>query len=188
MVIDIGGSHIKLAITGAADHRSIESGPTTTPADLVHAVREATTDWQYDAISIGYPGPAAAHRPVVEPVHLGTGWVDFDFAAAFGCPVKLVNDALMQAIGSYEGGRMLFLGLGTGLGSALVMDNHGYPLELAHLPYRKRRSFEDYLGDAGRLRSGNRKWRKRVDEAFGVAVHERDRLVFLGQQPCARRH
>ena len=162
MVIDVGGSHIKVATNRSPDHRMIESGPTLTPAEMVHAVREATADWEYDAISIGYPGPAAGHRPVGEPANLGEGWVDFDFAAAFGRPVKLVNDALMQAIGSYEGGRMLFLGLGTGLGTALVLDNHGYPLEFAHLPYRKRRSFEDSLGEAGRRRAGNRKWGKRV--------------------------
>ena len=162
MVIDIGGSHVKLATNRTPEHRAAESGPDFTPSALVATVREITTDWEYDAIAIGYPGPAANHRPTAEPIHLGTGWLDFDFSAGFGRPVKLVNDALMQAIGSYEGGRMLFLGLGTGLGSALVLDNHGYPLELAHLPYRRRGSYEEYLGEAGRQRMGNRKWRRRV--------------------------
>ena len=162
MTIDIGGSHVKVATSREPEHREAESGPELTPIAMVATVRRLTQGWQYDAISIGYPGPAANHRPVAEPIHLGPGWVDFDFAAAFGCPLKLINDALMQAIGSYEGRRMLFLGLGTGLGSALVMDNHGYPLELAHLPYRRRGSYEEYLSEAGRQRLGNGKWRRRV--------------------------
>ncbi|MES2306636.1 MAG: ROK family protein [Gemmatimonadota bacterium] len=164
LVIDIGGSHIKVATNFGTEHRAAVSGPELTPDQMVAAVKEMTADWSCDAISIGVPGPVAKNTPVAEPKNLGPGWVNFDFAGAFGLPVKVVNDALMQAIGSYEGGRMLFLGLGTGLGSALVLDNHGFPLELAHLPYRRRKSFEDYLGNAGRKRMGNRKWRRRLVE------------------------
>ncbi|MEO5800167.1 MAG: ROK family protein [Gemmatimonadales bacterium] len=167
LVIDIGGSHVKVATNFGTEHRSVESGPDLTPDEMVAAVKELTADWPRDAIAIGFPGPVAKNTPTAEPKHLGPGWVNFDFAGAFGLPVKVVNDALMQAIGSYEGGRMLFLGLGTGLGSALVLDNHGFPLELAHLPYRRRKSFEDCLGDAGRKRMGKAKWRRRVADVVG---------------------
>lgn len=168
MAIDIGGSHIKATTNQTEEHRAVVSGTDLTPEELVSLVQGLAHDWEYDVISIGFPGAARHHVPVAEPVHLGVGWVGYDFGAAFNRPVKLVNDALMQAIGSYEGGRMLFLGLGTGLGSALIMDNRAYPTELAHLPYRKKGSFEDYLGDAGRRRMGKRKWRRRVAEVVDL--------------------
>ncbi len=162
LVIDIGGSHVKALCTGVKRPRRFESGTTLTPAMMVASVQELAKDWSYEAISVGYPGPARDGHPTVEPAHLGSGWVGFDFTTAFGRPVKLVNDAAMQALGGYDGGRMLFLGLGTGLGSALVIEGHLHPLELAHLPYRKKRSFEDYVGERGRLRLGEEKWRRRV--------------------------
>jgi polyphosphate glucokinase len=161
-VVDIGGSHIKILASGRKQRRMIDSGPNLTPSEAVAAVRELAGDWKYRAISIGYPGPVRDNRPAVDPRNLGAGWRNFDFAKAFGRPVKVVNDALLQAIGSYDGGRMLFLGLGTGLGSALVIDNLAHPLELAHLPYREGRSFEDYVGARGLKRLGRRKWSRRV--------------------------
>jgi predicted NBD/HSP70 family sugar kinase len=133
-----------------------------TAAHMVRLVRNAVAGWKYDAVSIGYPGPVVHGRPVIEPRHLGGGWVGFDFRRAFGCPVKLINDAAMQALGSYKGGRMLFLGLGTGLGSAVIVDGVIEPMELAHLPYRKGRTYEHYVGTAGLKRSGKKKWRRRV--------------------------
>jgi predicted NBD/HSP70 family sugar kinase len=135
-----------------------------TPAKMVSAVRAATVGWKYDAVSIGYPGTVVHGRPIIEPRHLGSGWLGFDFTKAFGRPVKIVNDAAMQALGSYHGGRMLFLGLGTGLGSALIVDNVLEPMELAHLPFKKGRSYEDYVGLAGLERLGKKKWRRQVNE------------------------
>jgi polyphosphate glucokinase len=162
LVLDIGGTHAKVLATGHWKAVQIPSGSRMTPAKMVAAVTAATAGWIYDAVSIGYPGPVVHGRPVIEPCHLGCGWVGFDFKRAFHRPVKMINDASMQALGSYEGGRMLFLGLGTGLGSALVVDNVLEPLELAHLPYRKARTYEDYLGQAGLKRLGKRKWRRHV--------------------------
>jgi polyphosphate glucokinase len=160
--VDIGGSHIKILASGKKQRRIIDSGPKLTPSEAVAAVRDLAGDWKYRAISIGYPGPVRHNRPALDPRNLGAGWRNFDFAKAFGLPVRVVNDALLQAIGSYEGGRMLFLGLGTGLGSALVLDNLAHPLELAHLPYREGGSFEDYVGARGLERLGRKKWEKRV--------------------------
>ena len=156
LVLDVGGTHVKV---GSADHKDlvkIDSGPTMTPAIMIAAVKKATADWKYDAVAIGYPGPVLHGRPVAEPHNLGVGWVGFDFRKAFGKPVKLVNDAAMQALGSYEGGRMLFLGLGTGLGSALIVDGVVEPTELAHLPYKKGRTYEDYIGLRGLERLGKK--------------------------------
>src|SRR5262249_53373904 len=136
-------------------------GPTLTPQELVAGVFQAAQDWSFEAVSIGYPGPILRGRPVAEPANLGPGWVGFDFESAFGCPVKIANDAAMQAQGSYEGGKMLFLGLGTGLGSALITNGLLEPMELAHLPYRKR-TFEDYVGNRGLKRLGKKKWRRHV--------------------------
>ena len=164
LVIDIGGTHVKVLATGRTKWVEIPSGPTMTPAKMVAAVRAATSDWKYDVVSIGYPGPVVHGRPLTEPPHLGRGWVGFDFKKAFSRPVKIVNDAAMQALGSYQGGRMLFLGLGTGLGSALIVDNVLEPMELAHLPYKKGRSYEDYVGMAGLKRQGKEKWRDQVKE------------------------
>jgi polyphosphate glucokinase len=164
LVIDVGGTHVKVLATGHNERVKISSGPKMTPTKMVAAVRAATRDWKYDAVSIGYPGPVVRGRPIIEPVHLGTGWVGFDFEKAFDRPVKIINDAAMQALGSYQGGRMLFLGLGTGLGSALIVDNALEPMELAHLPYKKGRSYEDYVGQAGLKRRGKKKWQHHVAE------------------------
>jgi len=164
--VDIGGSHVKVLLSGLPEDGSAErradSGPALTPAQMVKAVRGMTRDWHYDAVAIGYPGVVWHGRPIVEPHHLGKGWVQFDYAAAFGKPVRMINDAAMQAIGSYEGGRMLFLGLGTGLGSALILGGVIEPMELGHLPYRKGRTYEDYVGAAGLARLGKRRWRRAV--------------------------
>ena len=164
LVIDVGGTHVKVLATGHKERVEIPSGPKMTPAKMVSAVRAATAGWKYDAVSIGYPGAVVHGRPIVEPRHLGSGWVGFDFKKALARPVKIVNDAAMQALGSYEGGRMLFLGLGTGLGSALVVDNVLEPMELAHLPYKKGRTFEDYAGLAGLKRLGKKQWRHQVKQ------------------------
>jgi polyphosphate glucokinase len=158
LVIDVGGTHVKVLASGQKVHREAPSGPTMTAPRMVTAVKRLTADWQYDAVSIGYPGPVLHGRPVSEPHNLGGGWVGFDFRRAFGCPVKIVNDAAMQALGSYHGGRMLFLGLGAGLGSALIVDGILEPMELAHLPYKKGRTYEDYVGLRGLKRLGKKKW------------------------------
>ena len=162
LVIDIGGTHVKVLATGHRKFVEIPSGPKMTPAKMVAAVRAATAGWKYNAVSIGYPGAVVHGRPFTEPHHLGSGWVGFNFKKAFGRPVKIINDAALQALGSYEGGRMLFLGLGTGLGSALIVEDVLEPMELAHLPYRKGRSYEDYVGLAGLERLGKKKWRHHV--------------------------
>jgi polyphosphate glucokinase len=162
LVIDIGGTHVKVLDTGERVERKILSGPTMTPAKMAKDVKEMTKDWQYDVIAMGYPGPVVMGRPLHEPHNLGRGWVGFDFGKAFGCPVKMINDAAMQALGSYRGGRMLFLGLGTGLGSAMVVDGMVEPMELAHLPYKKGKTYEDYIGLRGLERQGKKKWRKHV--------------------------
>jgi polyphosphate glucokinase len=162
LVIDVGGTHVKVADQRHKDPVKIDSGPRMTVRMMVAAVRKATADWKYSAISIGYPGPVLHGRPLSEPHNLGSGWVGFDYEKAFGCQVRIVNDAAMQAIGSYEGGRMLFLGLGTGLGSAMIVDGVLEPMELAHLPYRRGRTYEDYIGLAGLERLGKKKWRHHV--------------------------
>ncbi len=164
LVIDVGGTNVKLAATGVEETRKLPSGPELTPQQMVQNVQEATRDWDYEAISIGIPAPVIRGKILAEPFNLGSGWADFDFSAAFGKPVKIMNDAAMQALGSYEGGRMLFLGLGTGLGSALVVDNVVVPLELAHLPYRKKQTYEDYVGERGLRRLGRKRWQKFVDD------------------------
>jgi polyphosphate glucokinase len=162
LVVDVGGTHVKVGCSNRKDIVKIDSGITMTPAAMVAAVKKATGDWKYDAVAIGYPGPVLHGRPVAEPHNLGVGWVGFDFGKAFGKPIKLVNDAAMQALGSYEGGRMLFLGLGTGLGSALIVDGDLEPMELAHLPYKKGRTYEDYVGLRGLERLGKKQWAKHV--------------------------
>lgn len=163
LVIDVGGTHIKFHAPGTGRPVKISSGPALTAAEMVAGVKRATKDWKYDAVSIGYPGPVKNNRPLLEPHNLGGGWVKFNFQKAFGCPVKIINDAAMQAFGGHSGGRMLFLGLGTGLGSALVVGHTVLPLELAHLPYKKNRSYEEYLGTAGLKRLGLKKWRRHVE-------------------------
>src|SRR5882757_6755009 len=152
LAIDVGGSHVKTRVSSHQEMRQFESGPTLTPRRLVSRVLKLNGDLKYDAVSIGYPGVVVHGKIVTEPFNLGRGWVGYDFRKAFGRPTLLMNDAAMQAVGSYEGGRMLFLGLGTGLGSALIVDGTVAPMELAHLPYRRGRSYEDYVGDRGRAR------------------------------------
>jgi polyphosphate glucokinase len=164
LVIDIGGSTIKLLATGQKQRTKLPSSPDLTPVELVASVEQATSGWNFDVVSIGYPGPVEGNAILVEPKNLGDGWVGYDFAKAFGRPVKLVNDAAMQAIGSYEGDEMLFLGLGTGLGSALITHGMLQPLELAHLPYTKGRTYEDYLGKRGLKKRGKKKWREKLFE------------------------
>jgi polyphosphate glucokinase len=182
LVVDIGGSHVKALATGRRIPVRMPSGPRLTPTAMVRMVKEATAGWNYDVISVGFPGPVLHGRPVAEPHHLGAGWVGFNFAKAFGKPVKVVNDAAMQALGSYQGGRMLFLGLGTGLGSALIVDGVLEPMELGHLPYRKDRTYEDYLGERGLKRLGLKKWRKHVFEVAArlKAAFEVDDVVVGG--------
>ena len=166
LVVDVGGSHVKLLATGHRTPIKISSGPTMTAGTMVRRVRKAVESWTYDAVSIGYPGAVVHGKPVSEPRNIGGGWVGFKFKKAFGRPVVIINDAAMQALGSYKGGRMLFLGLGTGLGSALIVDGVLEPMELAHLPYMKGRTYEDYVGNAGLKRLGKRKWRRRVTDVI----------------------
>jgi polyphosphate glucokinase len=163
LVIDVGGNNVKILATGQDEPRKFPSGPTMTAEQMVQGVRQAAEGWDYDAVTIGFPGPVSQGRPATEPVNLGPGWVDFDFEAAFGRSVKVINDAAMQALGSYEGGKMLFLGLGTGLGSTMVVAGVVVPMELGHLPYREN-TFEDYVGNRGLLRLGKKKWREHVAE------------------------
>ena len=162
LVVDVGGNHVKVLATGQKQLRKLPSGPKLTPREMVREVKRAVKDWKFDVISIGYPGPVIHGRPLQEPYNLGTGWVGFDFVKAFGRPVRLINDAAMQAMGSYRGGRMLFLGLGTGLGSAMIVDGALQPLELGHLPYKNGKTYEDYLGARGLHRVGKKKWRRYV--------------------------
>jgi len=166
LVIDVGGTHIKMLVTGKRQHLQFDSGPGLTAKAMVAAVKQAAAKagWSYDVISMGYPGPVLHHRPMAEPHNLSKGWVGFNFRKAFGHPVKIINDAAMQALGSYRGGRMLFLGLGTGLGSALIVDSVLEPMELAHLPFKKGRTYEDFVGLKGLQRLGKKKWRKCVLE------------------------
>jgi polyphosphate glucokinase len=162
LAIDVGGSHVKTRVSGSREMRQFESGPTMTPRRMVTRLLRLNGDLKYDAVSMGYPGVVVHGKIVTEPFNLGRGWVGFDFHKAFGRPTKVMNDAAMQAIGSYTGGRMLFLGLGTGLGSALIVSGTVAPMELAHLPYKNGRSYEDYVGDRGRHRLGAKKWRRAV--------------------------
>jgi polyphosphate glucokinase len=161
LAIDVGGTHIKVLATGRRKPLEIPSGPKMTAKEMVRQVRQGTTGWRYSVVSIGYPGPVLHGKPVSEPVNLGGGWVGFDFDKAFGYPVRIINDAAMQALGTYKGGRMLFLGLGTGLGSALIVDGVLEPMELAHLPYKKG-TYEDRVGEAALDRFGKKKWRRYV--------------------------
>jgi polyphosphate glucokinase len=181
LVIDVGGSHVKILASGDADSRRADSSPRMTAEQMVAAVKQLAPDETWDGVSIGIPSPVHGGRVVAEPVNLGDGWVAFDFAAAFDAPVRVVNDAAMQALGSYKGGTMLFLGLGTGLGSALVTEGIVQPMELGHLPYRKG-TFEDYIGDAGLERRGKKRWRKHVADVVAklAAAVEPDYVVVGG--------
>lgn len=162
LVIDVGGTNLKFIDSHHSAPFKIPSGPLMSAPRMVRDIKKATADWKYTAVSMGYPGPVRQGRPLSEPFNLGGGWVSHDFEASFGCPVRIVNDAAMQALGSYDGGRMLFLGLGTGMGSALIVEGVLEPMELAHLPYRKGRTFEDYVGLRGIKRMGKAKWRRHV--------------------------
>ena len=181
LVVDVGGTNVKILATGHEEPRRFPSGPTLAAEQMVAGVIELAGDWQYDVVSIGYPGFVMRGRPIAEPHNLAPGWVGFDFQTAFGCPVKIINDAAMQALGSYKGGKMLFLGLGTGLGAAMVVDDIVEPMELAHLPYRKG-TFEDYVGKRGLDRKGKKKWRKHVADVVAklVAALEPDDVVLGG--------
>jgi hypothetical protein len=164
LVVDIGGTHIKLHSPGRTEPIKIESGPDLTPKKMMRAIRETIADWKYDVVSIGYPGPVAKGKPSGDPPHLARGWVGFDFRKAFGCPVQIMNDAGMQALGSYRGGRMLFLGLGTSLGTALIIDGVLLSMELGHLRYKDGRQFEDFVGAAARKHLSGKKWLRNVFE------------------------
>jgi polyphosphate glucokinase len=182
LAVDVGGSHVKVLVSGNGfEPRRFVSGPDLTAQQMVDGVKRLTGDWPYDRVSVGIPSPVYAGRVVSEPVNLGPGWVGFDYERAFGKPTKVLNDAAMQALGSYEGGKMLFLGLGTGLGSALVLDGVVEPMELGHLPFRKA-TFEDYVGERGRERLGKKKWQKAVTETIErlSAALEADYVVLGG--------
>lgn len=182
LAIDVGGTHIKVLATGRRKPLEIQSGPKMTASEMVRKVRQGTTGWRYSVVSIGYPGPVLHGKPLSEPSNLGGGWVGFDFTKAFGCPVRLINDAAMQALGTYKGGRMLFLGLGTGLGSALIVDGVLEPMELAHLPYKTGQTYEDRVGKAALARIGKKKWRRRVADIVTrlQAALEPNDVVFGG--------
>jgi polyphosphate glucokinase len=181
LVIDVGGTHVKILASGQRLPRAFASGPELTAGQMVAGVRKLAVGWKYQAVAIGYPGPVLRNRPVAEPHNLGAGWVGFDFGKAFGCPVRVVNDAAMQALGSYEGGKMLFLGLGTGLGSTMIVDGIVEPMELGHLPYRKA-TYEDYVGERGLQRRGKKKWRQHVADVVArlVVALEPDDVVLGG--------
>ena len=165
LVVDVGGTSVKILVSSQTEARSFPSGPTLTPRRMVSGVKRTAADWAHDVVAIGYPGPVLHGRPVAEPHNLGRGWTGFDFTLAFGCPVKVINDAALQALGSYRGGKMLFLGLGTGLGSAMIVEGLLEPMELAHLPY-KNGTYEDYVGLAGLRRCGKKKWREHVADVI----------------------
>jgi polyphosphate glucokinase len=182
LVIDVGGTHVKVCATNHVKRVDIPSGPKLTAKKMVAAVRKIIVDWQFDTVTIGYPGAVHHGHIVSEPHNLGHGWVGYDFKKAFGCPVRIINDAAMQALGSYEGKRMLFLGLGTGLGSAMIVDGVLESMELAHLPYKKGRTYEDYIGLAGLKRLGKSKWRHAVSDVVSQlkAALEADYVVLGG--------
>jgi polyphosphate glucokinase len=181
LAIDIGGSHVKILASGRKQKREFVSGPKMTARQMVTSVKRLAQAWAYDAVSIGFPGPVLHNRAVAEPRNLGPGWMGFDFASAFGLRTKVVNDAAMQALGSYKGGKMLFLGLGTGLGSAMIVNGILEPMELGHLPYKKG-TYEDYVGARGLNRFGKKRWRKLVDDVVErlVAATEPEDVVIGG--------
>jgi polyphosphate glucokinase len=181
LAVDVGGAHVKLLTSVETEVRRFESGPRFTPRELIDGLHSSGAGWSWDVVSIGIPTPVRGGKVVTEPINLGDGWVGFDYEGSFGKPTKVVNDAAMQAIGSYEGGRMLFLGLGTGLGSTLIVDGTVAPLELGHLPYRKA-TFEDYVGELGRKRRGKEKWKASVFDAVArlAAAMEPDYIVIGG--------
>jgi predicted NBD/HSP70 family sugar kinase len=182
LVIDVGGKNVKILATGEKTRRKIPSGPSMTASRMVRDVIRAAKDWDYECVAIGYPGPVIGGRPAREPFNLAGGWMGFDFRKAFGCPVKVINDAAMQALGSYRAGRLLFLGLGTGLGSAMIVDGKIEAMELAHLPYRHGKTYEDYLGQHGLKKYGRKKWSRcvlKVAKTLKAAL-EADHVVLGG--------
>ena len=181
LAVDVGGSHVKVLVSGETESRRAPSGPTLTPSEMVAAAVGAAEGWKWDVVAVGIPAPVHGGKVVSEPFNLGKGWVGFDFAKAFGVPTRAMNDAAMQALGSYEGGAMLFLGLGTGLGSTLIVDGIVEPMEIGHLPFKKR-TYEDYVGERGRERLGKKRWQKAVTEAVEslTAALEPDYVVLGG--------
>jgi polyphosphate glucokinase len=181
LVIDVGGTHVKILATGQGTPRKFPSGPKMTAQQMVAGVKKLAGKWKYDAVSMGYPGPVVQNRPVADPHNLAPGWIGFDFEVAFGCPIKIINDAAMQALGSYKGGKMLFLGLGTGLGSALVVSGIVEPMELGHLPYKKG-TYEDYVGREAFEERGKKKWRRDVMDVVArlIAALQPDDVVLGG--------
>jgi len=182
LVVDVGGTHVKMLVTGQKEPRKFDSGPSLTAAKMVRMVKAAVKDWKFDRVSLGYPGPIINGHPLREPHNLGGGWMRFNFSKAFGHPVRIINDASMQALGSYQGGRMLFLGLGTGLGSAMIVNGFLEPMELAHLGYKHGKTYEDYLGLRGLERMGKKKWRRHVAKVVKKlkAALEADYVVLGG--------
>jgi predicted NBD/HSP70 family sugar kinase len=162
LAVDVGGSHVKALATGQSVPRRMVSGPTMDAATMVRGVKDMTADWEYDVVSLGYPGQVVHNLPAHDPANLGHGWIGFDYAAAFGRPTRIINDAAMQALGSYQGGRMLFIGVGTGLGSAMIVDGQLEPMELGHLVYKNKKTYEDYIGERGLVRLGKKAWRREV--------------------------
>lgn len=181
LAVDVGGTHVKILASGEQERREFASGPTLTAAQMVEQVKALAAGWAYDRVTVGYPGPVVHDRPAAEPHNLGPGWLGFDFGKAFGRPARVMNDAAMQALGSYRGGRMLFLGFGTGLGTAFIVDGIVEPLELGHLPYRKA-TYEDYVGLRGLKRHGKKKWRRHVADVVArlAAAMEPDEIVLGG--------
>ena len=181
LVVDIGGTHVKVLASGERESRQFDSGPALLPKAMARRIQKITEDWSYEVVSIGYPGPVLRNRPVAEPHNLGRGWVGFDLEGAFARPVRVINDAAMQALGSYKRGKMLFLGLGTGLGSTVIVDGIIEPMELGHLPYKKR-TYEDYVGQRGLERMGKKKWRRSVVDVVArlIAAVEPDDVVLGG--------
>lgn len=183
LAIDVGGTHIKFRCQKSTKVVKLDSGPELTPTEMVRAVLESAADWKFDRVSIGYPGPVVHNLPLLEPHNLGKGWVRFKYAEAFGDkPLRLINDAAMQALGSYQGGRMLFLGLGTGLGSALVVEGVVQAMELAHMPWKKHGTYEEYLGLKALKRDGRKAWQRHVEQAVKAlrTVLEVDSVVLGG--------
>jgi len=181
LVVDVGGTHVKILATGQENLREFASGPTLTATQMVVRVKALAATWKYDVVSLGYPGPVLDGRPIAEPHNLGPGWVGFDYRAAFDCAIKIVNDAAMQAMGGYQGGKMLFLGLGTGLGTTLIVNGIVEPMELGHLPYRKG-TYEDYVGNRGLKRYGKKVWRRHVEDVVArlIAALEPEDVVLGG--------
>jgi len=181
LAVDVGGSHVKLLASGESEERRFASGPKLTPPVMAAGVLKLADGWQWNVASVGVPAPVHGGRVVSDPVHLGKGWVGFDFAAAFGKPTRVVNDAAMQALGSYAGGKMLFLGFGTGLGSTLVVDGLVEPMEIGHLGFRKK-TFEDYVGERALQELGKKRWQKAVRQTIAqlTAALEPDYIVLGG--------